>query len=96
MAAREVSPGRWFVIAHLGEPNGEITFVRLGDQNGYRVDRTDDHGVDIHHVGYFTTLKRSAWEIHSVYLRSHGAPNIDPGLPQPLWDDEGGRALWPS
>jgi sarcosine oxidase gamma subunit len=24
MAAREVSPGRWFVIAHLGEPNGGI------------------------------------------------------------------------
>jgi hypothetical protein len=74
-AAREVSPGRWFMIAHLGEPYGEITMVKRGDQCGYRADRTDETGTVIKNVGYFTTLKRSAWEIHSAYLRSHGAPS---------------------
>jgi hypothetical protein len=75
LAAREISPGHWFMIANLGEPYGEIRFVRRGDQLGYRADRTDDAGVVTERVGYFTTLKRSAWEIHSAYLRSHGAPS---------------------
>jgi hypothetical protein len=75
MAAREVAPGHWFMIADLGEKYGEITFVRRGDQLGYRADRTDDAGAVIKHVGYYTTLKRATWEIHSAYLRSHGAPS---------------------
>lgn len=74
LAAVEDEPGHWWMVAHLGEPYGEITFVKRGDQLGYRADRTDDAGTVIQHVGYYTTLVKATWEIHSAYLRSHGAP----------------------
>ena len=74
-AAREVSPGRWFMVAQFGVPYGEITLVKRGDQRGYRADRTDETGTVIATIGNFTTLRRSAWEVHSAYLRSHGAPS---------------------
>jgi len=54
-------------------PNRTLTPTR-GEQRGYGADRSDETATVIAHVGYFTTLRRSAWEIHSAYLRSHGAP----------------------
>jgi hypothetical protein len=57
-AAREVSPERWFVISHLGEPNGEITIAELGDQRGYRADRTDESCTVTKDVGYFASSTR--------------------------------------
>jgi hypothetical protein len=75
LSAVEVEVGHWFMIADLGEKYGEIQFVRRGDELGYRADRTDDEGTVTKHVGYFTTLERSAKEIHSAYIRSHGAPS---------------------
>jgi hypothetical protein len=75
LAAEGDAPGHWWMIADLGERYGEISFVRRGDEVGYRADRTDDHGVATEHVGYFTTLERSAKEVHAAYIRSHGAPS---------------------
>jgi hypothetical protein len=75
LSTEEDEPGHWWMIADLGERYGEIQFVRRGDQLGYRADRTDETGAVIKHVGYFTTLERSAKEIHAAYIRSHGAPS---------------------
>jgi hypothetical protein len=75
LAARETEPGHWWMIDELGAPYGDIRFVRRGDQLGYHALFTDGTGTPIQDVGYFTTLRRSTWEVHAVFLRSHGAPN---------------------
>jgi len=74
LATEEDTPGHWWMIADLGERYGEITFVRRGDELGYRADRTDDAGAAIKHVGYYRTLESAAVRIHAHYIRSHGAP----------------------
>jgi hypothetical protein len=75
LATEEDTPGHWWMIADLGEPYGEITFVRRGDELGYRADRVNDAGVVIKTVGHFRTLDASVRAIHADYIRSHGAPS---------------------
>jgi hypothetical protein len=74
LATVENTPGHWWMVADLGEPYGEITFVRRGDELGYRADRVDDAGVVIKTVGYFVTLETATVRVHADYIRSHGAP----------------------
>ncbi|PRY65016.1 hypothetical protein B0I08_11133 [Glaciihabitans tibetensis] len=74
MTAREVEPGHWYLIDTLGDPYGEIRFVRRGGEVGYRADRCDGTGVAERQVGYFRSLRAAAWNIHVDFIRSHGAP----------------------
>jgi hypothetical protein len=73
LAARETSPGHWYMIDGLEKPYGHIRFVRRGDQVGYRADRCQEDGTLIDLVGYFRALKPATAAVHSAFLRAHGA-----------------------
>jgi len=74
LSAREIAPGHWYMLDGLGAPYGQIRLVKRGGQVGYRADRCDKRGETPELVGYFRTLRSAAWAIHSLFLRSHGAP----------------------
>lgn len=74
LAAREVGPGRWYMISELDHPYGLIVLVRRGDERGYRADRTEKDGAVTERVGYYRSLKAATWHVHAAFLRSHGAP----------------------
>jgi hypothetical protein len=73
LTARETEPGRWWMIDGLDHPYGHVRFVKRGEQVGYRADRCDQHGAALELVGYFRSLRAATWEVHSAFLRSHGA-----------------------
>jgi hypothetical protein len=73
LAAREIKPGRWQMADQLGEVYGDIQIVRRGSEFGYRADWIKDDHREM--VGYYRSLKASAWHVHLAYLRSHGAPS---------------------
>jgi hypothetical protein len=75
LVAREVEPGRWLMVDDIGTHYGVITFVRRGDELGYRADRTDEAGTVTELLGYYRSLRAAAWESHMAFVRSHGAPN---------------------
>jgi hypothetical protein len=45
LAARETTPGHWYMIDGLGKPCGVIRFVKRGDRVGYRADRCNERGM---------------------------------------------------
>jgi hypothetical protein len=73
LAAQELTPGHWQMVDELGQVYGDIQIVRRGGELGYRADWIkDDHRET---VGYYLSLRASAWYVHAAYLRSHGAPS---------------------
>jgi hypothetical protein len=75
LAAVETTPGHWVMLDGVDKPYGVIDLVKRGDELGYRANRVDATETVTLQVGYFRTLRTSAWEIHRAFLRAHGAPN---------------------
>ena len=74
LAAREVTPGRWFMIDGLDHPYGEILLERVDGVLAYTADRTDERGNHTVHIGRISTLAEAARLIHVHFIRSHGGP----------------------
>jgi hypothetical protein len=79
LAAREKSPGHWYLIDGLGKPYGQVRFVKRGNQVGYRADRCDERGTPTVLVGYYRGLKPATGAVHQAFLQSHGATGAPNG-----------------
>jgi hypothetical protein len=73
LSAREISPGRRYMIDGLGKPYGRICLVRRGDQIGYRADRCDGQSELVGLVGYYRAVMPAAVAVHTAFIRAHGA-----------------------
>jgi hypothetical protein len=69
LAAVEVEPGHWRMIAQYDAEYGDVRLVKRGPDVGYRV---DDSGGEL--VGYYRTLRAACEAVHLRYVRTHGAP----------------------
>jgi hypothetical protein len=75
LAAVELQPGHWRMIAQYEEAYGDIRFVRRGRELGYRANNIRG---DL--VGYYTTLRAATVALHRVYLQERG-PGAFRGYP---------------
>jgi hypothetical protein len=66
LAAIELEPGHWQMIAQYGRTYGDIRIVRRGAEVGYRA---SDGAGEL--VGYFTTLRASTRAVHVRYIAAH-------------------------
>jgi hypothetical protein len=66
LAADELEPGHWRMVAQYDRVYGDIRLVRRGNEIGYRA--ADGAGQPI---GYFRTLRASARAIHTAYIAGH-------------------------
>ena len=86
LAAREVTPGRWFLIDGLDKPYGEVRLVRRGGQVGYRAERCDERAQHPRLVGYYRTLRGACVAVHRVFVTEHGPPPA----PDEMWSTHTG------
>lgn len=66
LAAAEIEPGHWRMIAQYDRCYGEIRLVRRGTELGYRADN-----VRGNLVGHYTTLRAAAAALHRVFIAEH-------------------------
>jgi hypothetical protein len=69
LAAVELEPGHWQMIAQYGAVYGEVQIVKRGSEVGYRATTPNEL------VGYFRTLRAACAAVHARFVRSHGAPD---------------------
>lgn len=82
LAAVEVEPGHWRMVAQYDRPYGDIYLIRRGVEVGYRGD--DAAGET---VGYYLTLRAATFAVHMRWVRSHGAPEFQ-GYPDMSYPEE--------
>lgn len=87
LAAREVEPGTWWMVAQYGERYGIIIALEIEDERGYRaVTGAEDPGQR-ELVGYFRTLRAAVEATHRGWLARHGTTGFAPN-PWPQQLDE--------
>jgi hypothetical protein len=76
LAAVELEPGRWQMVAQYNVIYGEIRLVRIHGVPKYKA--TDLYGRE----ATFDSLRAAAKGVHGVYARAHGAPDFQgyPGM----------------
>ncbi|MCU1469451.1 MAG: hypothetical protein JWQ39_600 [Glaciihabitans sp.] len=67
LAAVEVEPGHWRMVAQYGQFYGDVRF------NGAQYTATGLNGVQ---PGPFTSSQDATAAAHRVFIRSHGAPEV--------------------
>lgn len=74
LAAVEVEPGQWELVAQTGS-YAVVRLLTIGGVLGYRVvTYTEPRQI----VGYFTTLRAACAAAHGAFLRRHGPdPSTD-------------------
>jgi hypothetical protein len=72
LAAQEIEPGHWNMLAQYGECYGVIRMLRIDDELGYRAVTWAPQSQDRELIGYFTTLRAAAYATHMRFVRSHG------------------------
>lgn len=87
LAAREVEPGTWWMIAQYGERYGIIQALNIGGESGYRAVTGAEDPAQRELVGYYRTLRGAAESTHSRWLARHGTTGFAPN-PWPQQPDE--------
>jgi hypothetical protein len=77
LAAVELEPGHWRLLAQYDDVYGEVRLVRRGPEVGYRA---QDAQAQL--IGYYRSLRSACSAVHMVFVRSHGAPEFQ-GYPGP-------------
>lgn len=77
LAAVELDPGEWVMVAHDGARYAVIRLLELGGERGYRVVTWAAASADRRLVGYYRTLRAAAMAGHLEFVRSHARERID-------------------
>jgi hypothetical protein len=78
LAAVEVEPGHWQMVAQYGECYGVVRLLRIDGEVGYRAVTWAGASEDRELIGYYRTLRAAAFATHMRFVRTHGqsgAPN---------------------
>jgi hypothetical protein len=78
LAAREVEPGLWYMVAQYERCYGVIRMLVIGGENGYRAVTWEADPGDRELIGYFRSLRAATEAAHSRYVRNHVPPTRDP------------------
>lgn len=75
LAAVEVEPGEWRMVAQYDDCYGVIRFLPLDRQ--YAATTWAERSADGELIGYYRSLKAATMGTHQRFVRSHGAgPHI--------------------
>ena len=72
LAAEEVEPGVWHMMAQYGRCYGIVRLLEIGGERGYRATTGEDDPGDRQLLGYFRTLRAATRFAHMAFVRRHG------------------------
>lgn len=78
LAAREVEPGLWYMVAQYERCYGIIRMLVIGGESGYRAVTWEADPEQRRLVGYFRSLRAATEAAHGFYVRNHVPPTRDP------------------
>lgn len=84
LAAREVEPGLWYMVAQYERCYAIIRMLAIGDENGYRAVTWEADPQQRVLVGYFRSLRAATEAAHAHYIRNHVPPTRDPRCDRPV------------
>lgn len=74
LATTEDTPGFWRMVAQYDRTYGLIRLVKRDARLCYRAELIPRPGDEPVLLGYYPTLRQSAWEIHSKHLSMSSRP----------------------
>jgi len=78
LAADEIEPGVWRMMAQYGKCYGEIRLIHIGPEVGYRAVTWSERSHERELIGYYRTLKTASERTHAAFLLSQAAPGFAP------------------
>lgn len=78
LAAREVEPGLWYMVAQYERCYAIIRMLVIGGETGYRAVTWEADPTERQLVGYFRSLRAATEAAHGSYIRNHVPPTRDP------------------
>lgn len=74
LATDERTPGTWILTDTTGVEYGQVSFIRRGDDLGYRATLLSLHDRPAAHAGYFKTLMAATMAVHRAFIAEHAGP----------------------